>query len=105
MVASFKQDWRMVNKNAIQHGVQAHLILGDIGLNAVCEVVVNRVLHVVWLEVIFESFLINLVIFKYFNHYVETTLVFICKHSNLKHSVTLSLIVTDLVMLICKDKI
>lgn len=105
VVALLEQDRRVVNENAIQEWVETHLVLSDVGLDAVGQVVVDGILHVVGHELIFESILIDIVIFEDLNHDIKTSLAFIGVESNLEHSVGFLLIVFNLVKLVIYNKV
>lgn len=105
VVAPLEQDRRVVNKHTVQQGVDAHLVLGNGRLYFVAEVVVNGVLHVVGFEVLLETLLVDLVVFKDFHHDVETPRLLIGVKSKFEHSTTLFLVASDLIVLVSQDKV
>lgn len=77
MVPLLKQNRRMVHKHTIQQRVETDSVLSHVRFYFVSEIVVYGISHIVGLELLNESFLIDLVIFEHFTHNVESAPVFV----------------------------
>ena len=77
----------MVHKDSIQDWVETNLVLDHLGLDLVSEVVIDGVLHVVRLEVILKSLLVDKIVLKSFHHHVETPITFMGIETYLENTV------------------
>ena len=94
MVPLLKKNRRVVDKDTIKNWVQPNGVLRYVRLDFVSQVVVDRVSHVVWSKEIFETVLVDDLIFEYFHEYIQTPMILVCKETNLEHPVDTKLVVT-----------
>ena len=70
-----------------------------------CEVEIDWVFHIIGCEVISEPFLIDIVIFEYFTHDVQTSFFFIGIKTDFENTLTLLFVVSYFIVLVSEDEI
>lgn len=86
MVSLLKQNRCMVHKHSIQNGIKTDLVLNHLRSNLMRQVVVNRISHVVRLEVVLKTLLVDHVILEGFHHDVEGAVVLVGVETNSEDS-------------------
>ena len=84
VVALFVQDWRVIDKNTVQDGINSHLVPDNLRYNFVDEVKVYWVLHIVGTELVGVASLIKYIIVENLYHNFESTLKLACVKADSK---------------------
>ena len=91
IISFFEQNWRILNRYSIVNWECSNIIFYHFGIYIMSFIVINRVSHVFW-HYFFKSFLIHLVVFKYFYHHIQKSCIVIRVKSNFQNLIILILI-------------
>ena len=93
VVSFLEQNRRVVDEHSVQDGHNCHLVLDHSRLDLVRNVVVDRVLHVGWQEMILQPLVVQLIIIEYLDHHCEHPGELVGIEAHLKHLVVLLTVV------------